>query len=60
MNQMNSSLARELVEPLNNLLKHVLKDENVDVYIEALNLLKFIFASISQHLSTFDLHLMLG
>ena len=42
------------------LLRELLKDENTDVYMEALNLLKFIVGSLASHLSALDLHLMMG
>lgn len=57
---MNSNAARDLVEPLSLLLRHLLRDENVDVFLEALNLLKFIVGNLAQHLSALDLHLMMG
>lgn len=57
---MNQSVARDLVEPLSLLLRHLLRDDNVDVFLEALNLLKFIVGNLAQHLSALDLHLMMG
>ena len=42
------------------LLRELLKDENMEVYLEALNLLKFIVGSLASHLSALDLHLMMG
>lgn len=38
----------------------MLRDENTEVYLEALNLLKFIVGSLATHLSALDLHLMMG
>ena len=52
--------ARDMVEPLSLLLRHLLSDDAVEVYIEALNLLKFIVGSLAPHLSQLDLHLMMG
>lgn len=49
-----------MVEPLSLLLRHLLRDDAVEVYIEALNLLKFIVGSLAPHLSQLDLHLMMG
>lgn len=41
-------------------MRHLLRDENAEVYLESLNLLKFIVGSLAQHLSSLDLHLMMG
>ena len=60
LTQLNATTARELVEPLSTLMRHLLKDENQEVYLEALNLLKFIVGNLAQHLSNLDLHLMMG
>ena len=49
-----------MVEPLQILLRELLKDENTEVYLEALNLLKFVVGSLASHLSALDLHLMIG
>lgn len=57
---MNGKTALELVEPLTLLLRHLLRDENVEVYLESLNLLKFIVGNLAQHLSALELHLMMG
>jgi len=56
----SSVLARDLVEPIQLLLRELLRDENTDVYLEALNLLKFVVGSLATHLSALDLHLMMG
>ena len=42
------------------MLRELLKDENTEVYLEALNLLKFIVGSLATHMSALDLHLMMG
>jgi len=60
LTQIDSKSARELVEPLSVLLRHLLRDENVEVFLEALNLLKFVVGNLAQHLSALDLHLMMG
>ena len=52
--------ARDMVEPMQLLLRELLRDESTDVYLEALNLLKFIVGSLASHLSALDLHLMMG
>ena len=49
-----------MVEPMQILLRELLKDENTEVYLEALNLLKFIVGSLATHMSALDLHLMMG
>lgn len=60
MAKSTSNQARDMVEPLQALLRELLKDENTEVYLEALNLLKFIVGSLSSHLSSLDMHLMIG
>lgn len=57
---LSSTTASALVEPLQLLLRELLKDENTEVYLEALNLLKFVVGSLATHLSALDLHLMMG
>jgi len=42
------------------LLRQLLQDENPDIYLEALSLLKFVVASLAPSLSSLDLHLMMG
>lgn len=42
------------------LMRQLLQDDDADIYLESLNLLKYIVGSLSPHLSTLDLHLMLG
>ena len=58
--QMDSAKARELFEPLSMLMRQLLQDENAEIYLESLNLLKFIVGSLASSLSTLDLHLMMG
>ena len=58
--RVSQTIARDLVEPLQFLLRELLRDENTDVYLEALNLLKFVVGSLATHLSALDLHLMMG
>ena len=41
-------------------MRHLLKDDNTEVYLESLNLLKFIVGSLAPHLTSLDLHLMMG
>ena len=60
MATVSSASAKDLVEPMRILLRELLKDDNSDVYLEALNLLKFIVGSLATHLSALDLHLMMG
>ena len=52
--------AREMLEPLQLLVRELLKDDAQEVYLEALNLLKFIVGSLAPHLTGLDLHLMIG
>lgn len=56
----SSAGALEMVEPMQLMLRELLRDENTEVYLEALNLLKFIVGSLASHLSALDLHLMIG
>lgn len=57
---MSQDKARELFEPLTVLMRQLLQDENPEIYLEALNLLKFIVGGLAPFLSTLDLHLMMG
>lgn len=41
-------------------MRQLLADEDPEIYLETLNLLKFVVGSLAPHLSTLDLHLMLG
>lgn len=58
--EMTPDRARELFEPFLMLMRQLLQDDDSDIYLESLNLLKYIVGSLSPHLSTLDLHLMLG
>ena len=49
-----------MFESLSILLRHLLQVENSEIYLEALNFLKFIVSSFSPFLSSLDLHLMMG
>ena len=60
MASLSGNAARDLLEPLQLLLRELLKDENTEVYMEVLNLLKFIVGSLAPQLSALDLHLMIG
>jgi len=60
MTQMSSDKARELFEPITLLMRQLLQDTNSDIYLESLNLLKFIVGSLAPSLSSLDLHLMMG
>ena len=57
---MTQEKARELFEPLTLLMRQLLADENPEIYLESLNLLKFIVGGLASHLSSLDLHLMMG
>lgn len=59
-NQMSQEKAREVFEPLTMLMRHLLADNDSDVYIESLSLLKFVVGSLAAYLSSLDLHLMMG
>lgn len=52
--------ARDMFDPLSLLIRQLLQDDNAEIYLETLNLLKFVVGSLAPHLSTLDLHLMLG
>lgn len=60
LTQVTQQTAKDLVEPFSLLLRHLLRDDNGEVYIEALNLLKFIVCNLAPNLSALDLHLMIG
>jgi len=51
---------KELQEPLSSIVKRVLKEESPEVYMEALNLLKFVVGALAPYLSILDLNLMMG
>ena len=55
-----SSAIKDMVEPFSLLMRHLLRDDNSEVYLESLNLLKFIVSSMAPHMSSLDLHLMMG
>jgi len=57
---MSSDKAREIFEPITLLMRQLLQDSNSDIYLESLNLLKFIVGSLAPSLSSLDLHLMMG
>jgi hypothetical protein len=57
---MGPEKARELLEPFLMLMRQLMQDEDSEIYLESLNLLKYIVGSLSPHLSKLDLHLMLG
>ncbi len=60
MTQMSSDKAREIFEPITLLMRQLLQDSNSDIYLESLNLLKFIVGTLAPNLSSLDLHLMMG
>lgn len=41
-------------------MRQLLTDDAPEVYLEALNLLKYVVGSLAPHLSSLDLHLMMG
>jgi hypothetical protein len=60
ISKVNSSTARDLFEPISLLMRQLLTDDAVEVYLESLNLLKYVVGSLAPHLSSLDLHLMMG
>ena len=58
--QLDQQKSRELFEPLSMLMRPLLQDENPEIYLESLNLLKFIVGALAPYLSPLDLHLMMG
>ena len=52
--------AKNMLEPISQLVRQLLKDDNSEVYLESLNLLKFIVGSLAPLLSALDLHLLMG
>jgi hypothetical protein len=42
------------------LVRPLLQDENADIYLESLNLLKFVVGTLAPNLAAIDLHLMMG
>lgn len=41
-------------------MRQLLQDDSTEIYLEALNLLKFVVTSLAQSMSTLDLHLMMS
>ena len=52
---MSQDKARELLEPFLMLMRQLMQDEDSEIYLESLNLLKYIVGSLSPHLSKLDL-----
>jgi len=52
--------AKELSEPITHLMRQILSDENSEVYLEALKIVKFIISSFAPHLGALDLHILIG
>lgn len=52
--------AKEISEPITYLMRQILSDENAEVYLEALKIVKFIISSLAPHLGALDLHILIG
>lgn len=60
LTKITSQTAGTLLEPLSQLSNVLLKDNDSDVYMEALNFLKFMVGGLAPHLSAFEMHLLIG
>lgn len=52
--------AKELSEPITYLMRQILSDENAEVYLESLKIVKFIISSLAPYLGALDLHILIG
>jgi len=52
--------ARAIFEPLSILIRQLLADEDPDIYMETLGILRAVVGALVPHMSTLDVHLMLG
>ena len=57
---MNSKRAKELSEPITHLMRQILSDDNTDVYLEALKIVKFIIVTLAEILIRLDLRILIG
>jgi hypothetical protein len=60
LTKLTPASSRTMLETLTQLSSLLLKDDDPDVYMESLLLLKFVVGGLAPHLSTLDLHLMIG
>lgn len=58
--QANAQAARNLFEPLSMLIRQLLADDDSDIYMETLSMLRAVVGALVPHMSTLDVHLMLG
>ena len=58
--QSNPTQARAMFEPLSILVRQLLADEEPDIYLETLGMLRAVVSTLVPHMSTLDVHLMLG
>jgi hypothetical protein len=52
--------AQELSEPITLLMRQVLSDPDSEVYQEALRLIKSVISGLAPHLTSLDLHILIG
>jgi hypothetical protein len=60
ISHVNTTTARDLFEPCSLLMRQLLTDDAAEVYMESLALLRYVVGSLAPHLSSLDLHLMMG
>lgn len=58
--QGNPKSAKTLFEPLSMLIRQLLSDDEPDIYMETLGILRSVVGALVPHMSTLDVHLMLG
>ena len=52
--------AKEISEPITYLMRLILGDENAEIYLEALKIVKNITSTLAPHLGSLDLHILVG
>ena len=55
--EITAEKAHEILDELSMLMRTILNDSNIDVYVEALKLLKFALNQLLKHLTPFDLQI---
>lgn len=52
--------AKEVSEPITYLMRLILADDNSEVYLEALKIVKYVTSALAPHLGALDLHILIG
>lgn len=57
---MTDKRAKDLSDPITNFMRQILSDENAEVYLESLKIVKYIISTLAPHLGALDLHILIG